>query len=75
MAGVGGLAFPGELRVAVGPCLGVHLVEAESPAPVPALGTFPALDLPEPLVLPLDRFAEGLELYRRGAALKVVFTL
>jgi L-iditol 2-dehydrogenase len=32
------------------------------------------LDLPEPTVLPLDRFAEGLELYRRGVALKVVFT-
>ena len=31
------------------------------------------LDLPEPTVLPLDRFAEGLELYRRGKALKVVF--
>jgi len=25
-------------------------------------------------VLPLARFAEGLELYRRGEALKVVFT-
>ena len=47
MAGVGGLAFAGELRVPVGPCLGVHLVQAESPAPVPALGTFPALDLPD----------------------------
>ena len=32
------------------------------------------LDLPEPVVLPLARFAEGLELYRRGDALKVVFT-
>lgn len=34
----------------------------------------PALDLPEPVVLPLERFAEGLELYTRGDALKVVFT-
>ena len=34
----------------------------------------PELDLPEPTVLPLDRFAEGLELYRSGQALKVVFT-
>jgi hypothetical protein len=33
------------------------------------------LELPEPTALPLDRFAEGLELYRRGVALKVVFTL
>jgi len=33
----------------------------------------PELDLPEPTVLPLERFAEGLELYRSGRALKVVF--
>jgi L-iditol 2-dehydrogenase len=32
------------------------------------------LDVPEPTVLPLERFAEGLERYRSGAALKVVFT-
>jgi threonine dehydrogenase-like Zn-dependent dehydrogenase len=32
------------------------------------------LSLPEPLVLPLERFAEGLERYRSGEALKVVFT-
>jgi L-iditol 2-dehydrogenase len=32
------------------------------------------LDLPEPIVLPLERFAEGLERYRRRDALKVVFT-
>jgi L-iditol 2-dehydrogenase len=31
------------------------------------------LDLPEPTVLPLDRFAEGLDLYVRREALKVVF--
>jgi L-iditol 2-dehydrogenase len=34
----------------------------------------PALDLPEPTVLPLERFADGLELFRRRDALKVVFT-
>jgi L-iditol 2-dehydrogenase len=34
----------------------------------------PELDVPEPTVLPLERFAEGLELYRSGRALKVVFT-
>ena len=39
-----------------------------------ALALLPELDLPEPTVLPLDRFAEGLELYRSGRALKVVFT-
>lgn len=32
------------------------------------------LDVPEPTVLPLKRFAEGLELFRRREALKVVFT-
>ncbi len=39
-----------------------------------AAALLPELDLPEPTVLPLDRFAEGLELYRSGRALKVVFT-
>jgi len=39
-----------------------------------AIALLPELDLPEPTVLPLDRFDEGLELYRRGEALKVVFT-
>ena len=33
----------------------------------------PELALPEPLVLPLERFAEGLELFLRREALKVVF--
>jgi hypothetical protein len=31
------------------------------------------LDLPEPLVLPLERFEEGLAAYRSREALKVVF--
>jgi len=39
-----------------------------------ALSLLPELDLPEPTVLPLERFNEGLELYRRGDVLKVVFT-
>jgi L-iditol 2-dehydrogenase len=39
-----------------------------------ALTLLPKLDVPEPTVLPLERFAEGLELYRSGGALKVVFT-
>lgn len=30
-------------------------------------------DVPEPVVLPLERFAEGLDLFRRRDALKVVF--
>ena len=39
-----------------------------------ALSLLPALQLPEPVVLPLERFPEGLELFRRRDALKVVFT-
>jgi L-iditol 2-dehydrogenase len=39
-----------------------------------ALALLPRLEVPEPVVLPLERFAEGLDLYRRGDALKVVFT-
>jgi threonine dehydrogenase-like Zn-dependent dehydrogenase len=39
-----------------------------------ALALLPRLDLPEPTVLPLERFGEGLELYRSARALKVVFT-
>ncbi len=39
-----------------------------------ALELLPRLDVPEPTVLPLERFAEGLQLYRSGGALKVVFT-
>ena len=34
----------------------------------------PLLDVPEPIVLPLERFAEGLELFTTRRALKVVFT-
>jgi L-iditol 2-dehydrogenase len=38
-----------------------------------AASLLPELELPAPTVLPLERFAEGLEAYRRGDALKVVF--
>jgi L-iditol 2-dehydrogenase len=38
-----------------------------------AAALLPDLDLPEPTVLPLERFDEGLELFRRRGALKVVF--
>ncbi|HZG36880.1 MAG TPA: alcohol dehydrogenase catalytic domain-containing protein [Gaiellaceae bacterium] len=38
-----------------------------------ALALLPELDLPEPTVLPLARFEEGLSLYREGRAVKVVF--
>jgi L-iditol 2-dehydrogenase len=39
-----------------------------------ALALLHDIDVPEPTVLPLERFAEGLELFRRRDALKVVFT-
>ena len=39
-----------------------------------AVELLPTLVLPEVTALPLDRFLEGVELYRRGEALKVVFT-
>jgi len=38
-----------------------------------AIELVPALVLPEVTVLPLERFREGVDLYRRGGALKVVF--
>jgi L-iditol 2-dehydrogenase len=38
-----------------------------------AVALLPDLDLPEALVLPLERFAEGLAAYRNREALKVVF--
>ncbi len=38
-----------------------------------AAALLPDLDVPEPTVLPLDRFDEGLDLFLRRAALKVVF--
>ncbi len=38
-----------------------------------AVRILPGLELPESTVLPLERFADGLELYRRREALKVVF--
>jgi threonine dehydrogenase-like Zn-dependent dehydrogenase len=38
-----------------------------------AVALLPKLNLPEPLVLPLDRFDEGLAAYTSREALKVVF--
>jgi L-iditol 2-dehydrogenase len=39
-----------------------------------AIALLPSLVLPPVTSLPLERFAEGVELYRRGEALKVAFT-
>jgi L-iditol 2-dehydrogenase len=53
------------------------LVGVRSAAPqlmAEAASLLPALELPEPVVLSLEQFAEGLELFRRRDALKVVFT-
>jgi len=40
-----------------------------------AVALLPTLDLPEPTVLPLARFADALALHREGRALKFVLTL
>lgn len=47
---------------------------ASPPAMAEAVALLHDLPVPEPVVLPLDRFAEGLALFRRRDALKVVFT-
>jgi L-iditol 2-dehydrogenase len=39
-----------------------------------AIDLLPSLVLPTVTTLPLERFSEGVELYRRGEAMKVVFT-
>ena len=55
----------------------IMLVGSRSATPrhlAEAVALLPELDLPEPVVLPLERFDEGLELYRSRRTLKVVFT-
>ena len=55
----------------------LHVVGSRSASPAffrAAVELVPTLVLPEVTTLPLDRFLEGVELYRRGDALKVVFT-
>lgn len=54
----------------------LHLVGSRSATPEffqAAVELLPSLALPEVTVLPLERFREGVELYRSGAAVKVVF--
>ena len=54
----------------------LRLVGSRSATPAAfgkAVALLPTLELPETITLPLERFAEGVELYRRGDALKVVF--
>ena len=55
----------------------LHVVGSRSASPAyfrAAVDLLPTLVLPEVTTLPIDRFLEGVELYRRGDALKVVFT-
>ena len=55
----------------------LHVVGSRSASPAffrSAVDLLPTLVLPEVTTLPLERFLEGVELYRRGDALKVVFT-
>ena len=55
----------------------LHVVGSRSATPAylaDAIRLLPELELPEPTVLSLERFDEGLELYRSRRALKVVFT-
>jgi threonine dehydrogenase-like Zn-dependent dehydrogenase len=55
----------------------LHVVGSRSATPdsfAAAVELLPALELPQVTTLPLERFAEGVDLYRRGDALKVVFT-
>lgn len=55
----------------------LHIVGSRSASPTSfrlAIELLPSLVLPPVTTLPLERFLEGVELYRRGDALKVVFT-
>jgi threonine dehydrogenase-like Zn-dependent dehydrogenase len=55
----------------------LHMIGSRSATPAyfrGAVELLPTLVLPEVTTLPLDRFLEGVDLYRRGVALKVVFT-
>ncbi len=55
----------------------LRLVGSRSATPAhfeSSIDLLPALELPPVTILPLDRFHEGVELYRRGEALKVAYT-
>ena len=55
----------------------LHVVGSRSATPRhlrEAIELLPTLDVPEPTVLPLERFDDGLDLYRSRRVLKVVFT-
>ncbi|HEY3764405.1 MAG TPA: alcohol dehydrogenase catalytic domain-containing protein [Gaiellales bacterium] len=55
----------------------LHVVGSRSASPAyfrAAVDLLPTLVLPQVTTMPLERFLEGVELYRTGDALKVVFT-
>jgi L-iditol 2-dehydrogenase len=71
-------APPGEVPVALEAVYRreLHLTGSRSASPAhftAAVGMLPELVLPEVTTLPLERFDEGVELYRSGRAAKVVF--
>ena len=73
------LVFAGAGWLDLDPVYRAELTVAGSRSATPrhvrdAIALIPELELPEPFVLPLERFDEGLERYRRGEATKVVFT-
>ena len=70
-------ADAGEIPAAVVYRRELSVVGTRSAAPpyMPeALALLHDVDVPEPTVLPLERFADGLEVFRRRDTLKVVFT-
>ena len=72
-------APPGTVPIALEAVYRRELTMAGSRSATPeffraAVELLPQVALPELTTLPLERFAEGVELYRSGQALKVVFT-
>jgi len=65
-----------EIRAAGGGQADVFVADLSSQSEVRRLAVevLPSIVLPPVTTLPLERFLEGVELYRRGDAFKVVFT-
>jgi hypothetical protein len=72
-----GFADAGQIPAAGGYRCELTVAGSRSASPTAmsdAVALLDDLDVPEPTVLPLERFADGLELFRRRDALKLVFT-
>jgi L-iditol 2-dehydrogenase len=70
-------AVAGQIPAAAGYRCELTVAGSRSASPTAmsdAVALLDDLDVPEPTVLPLERFADGLELFRRRDALKLVFT-